>query len=75
MVAKKKKKKKPEVLTERDVLKMEIARELGIWEQIEVEGWESLTNATCGKIGGIMKQRLKEKRALEANAVGTNNGN
>lgn len=71
MVAKKKKKKKPEALTERDVMKMEIARELGIWEQIEEEGWESLTNATCGKIGGIMKQRLKEKKALENQAAGT----
>lgn len=57
-----KKKKKPAVLAERDLLKMEIARELGIWEQIESQGWESLSNADCGRVGGIMKQRLREKQ-------------
>jgi hypothetical protein len=57
------KKKKP--LTEKDLMKMEIARELGIWEQIEQHGWESLSNAACGRIGGIMSKRLKERRAKE----------
>lgn len=55
----KKKKKKP--LTEQDLLKIEIAKELGIWEQVENEGWGSLSNATCGRLGGIMRKRLKEK--------------
>lgn len=59
----KNKKKKP--LTEKDLMKMEIARELGIWEQIEEHGWESLSNAACGRIGGIMSKRLKERKQLE----------
>ncbi|MGI6420708.1 MAG: small, acid-soluble spore protein, alpha/beta type [Syntrophomonadaceae bacterium] len=59
----KSKKKKP--LTEKDLMKMEIARELGIWEQIEQHGWESLSNAACGRIGGIMSKRLKEKKQAE----------
>ncbi len=39
---------------------MEIAKELGIWEQVEKEGWKSLSNAACGRVGGIMRKRLKE---------------
>ncbi len=58
---KKRKKLKP-VLTERDRLKVEIAKELGLWEQIEKEGWESLSNAACGRVGGIMRKRLKENK-------------
>jgi len=55
------KKKKKKVLTEKDLLKMEIAKELGLWEQIEREGWHSLSNAACGKIGGLMSKHLKNK--------------
>jgi len=58
-MSKKKKKNKP--LTEQDMLKIEIAKELGIWEQVENEGWGSLSNATCGRLGGIMRKRLKEQ--------------
>jgi hypothetical protein len=62
VTAMKKKSKKVKVLTERDLLKMEIAKELGLWEQIEKEGWESLTNAACGRVGGIMRRKLKENK-------------
>jgi hypothetical protein len=54
--------KKKKYLTEYDLLKMEIAKELGLWEQIEKEGWESLSNAACGRLGGIMGKRMREKR-------------
>lgn len=43
-------------------MKMEIAKELGIWNQVEKEGWNSLSNAICGKVGGIMSRRLREER-------------
>lgn len=59
---KKKRKKANQVLTERDKLKMEIAKELGLWEQIEKEGWESLSNAACGRVGGIMRKKLSENK-------------
>lgn len=59
---KKKRKKVKQVLTERDILKMETAQELGLWEQIERDGWESLTNADCGRVGGIMRKKLRDKR-------------
>ena len=58
MAEKKKKKVKP--LDEREKLKLEIARELGILEQVEKEGWESLSNAMCGKVGGMMSKRLRQ---------------
>jgi len=54
--------KKQKVLTQKDILKMEIARELGIWEQVEKEGWDSLSNAVCGRVGGIMSRRLREQK-------------
>lgn len=57
------KKKKP--LTEKDLLKIEIAKELGIWEQVERDGWDSLSNAACGRVGGIMSKRLRERKLKE----------
>lgn len=59
---KKKRKKVNQVITERDRLKMEIAKELGLWEQIEKDGWESLSNAACGRVGGIMRRKLNENK-------------
>jgi hypothetical protein len=59
------KKKKKEILTEKDLMKIEIAKELGIWEQIEKDGWESLTNAMCGKVGGIMSKRMRLKNTAD----------
>jgi len=54
-------KKKNKPLTEREKLKLEIAEELGIREQVEREGWDSLSNAICGKVGGLMRKRLRER--------------
>ena len=47
-------------------MKIEIAKELGIWEQINEEGWDSLSNAVCGQVGGIMSKRLQEKARASA---------
>ena len=58
------KKTKPnQPLSERDLLKLEIAREMGVLEQVEKEGWKSISNATCGRMGGIMRQRLKQSNS------------
>lgn len=40
-------------------LKMEIATELGFMEQINNQGWNSLSPRVSGKIGGRIAQRLK----------------
>ncbi|AGA69083.1 small, acid-soluble spore protein, alpha/beta type [Desulfitobacterium dichloroeliminans LMG P-21439] len=42
-------------------LKMEIAAELGLLDQVRVKGWHSLSAKDAGKIGGIMTQRMKNK--------------
>ncbi len=59
--------KKPKELTQKDLLKIEIAKELGIWEQVERDGWESLSNEACGRVGGIMSKRLREEKEQNGN--------
>ena len=61
-ISKKKAKKKNSVLSEKDLLKMEIAKELGILDKVESEGWGSLSNADCGRVGGMMRKRLQEQK-------------
>lgn len=51
------KNKKP---TKRDIMKYEIAQELGLGDKIAKEGWKSLTSKESGKIGGILNRRLKQ---------------
>ena len=40
-------------------LKLEIAAELGLREQVEKLGWHSLSAKDAGRIGGLMTQRRK----------------
>lgn len=42
-------------------LKMEIAAELGLLEQVKTHGWHSLSAKDAGRIGGIMTQRRKRE--------------
>lgn len=51
------KKQKPP--TENDILKTEIAEELGLTDKIKKGGWKCLTSKESGKIGGIMAGRKK----------------
>jgi hypothetical protein len=46
-----------------DQLKLEIARELGLLEKIEKEGWKSLSAKETGRIGGMLS-RKKKSRAI-----------
>lgn len=46
--------------TKRDILKFEIAKELGLDEKILNGGWKSLTSKESGKIGGLLHKRLKD---------------
>lgn len=68
-ITKAKKSKKKKELTPKELLKMEIAKELGIWEQVEKHGWESLSNEACGRVGGIMSKRLREMKQKEESAT------
>lgn len=48
-----------------DEMKMEIAKELGLWEKVEKQGWPGLSAAESGKIGGILSRRQKETKEQE----------
>ena len=58
----KSKKKKKKDLTPDDLLKCEIAKELGLMEKVERYGWGGLTARETGRIGGIMTRRKREKK-------------
>lgn len=55
-------KKKKKVLTEDDILKLEIAEELGLTDKIKDVGWGGLTAKESGRIGGIMTARKRNKQ-------------
>ena len=52
---------KKKKLTPDDILKYEIASELGLTDKINQSGWKSLTSKESGRIGGIMRNRKKKK--------------
>lgn len=46
-----------------EMLKYEIAKELGLYDKVIANGWRSLTAKESGRIGGIMtRRRLAEKK-------------
>jgi len=51
--------KKEKVLTDADILKYEIAEELGLLDKVNSTGWKSLTAKESGRIGGIMTKRRR----------------
>lgn len=55
-----KKKQKPK--TKQDLLKYEIAKELGLMDKIEEGGWKSLTAKESGRIGGLITTRNKKMK-------------
>ena len=54
--------RKEEVLTDADLLKYEIAEELGLLEKVRKAGWKSLTAKESGRIGGLMNKRVHAKK-------------
>jgi len=57
--------KKEQVLTDTDLLKYEIAEELGLLEKVRSSGWKSLTAKESGRIGGLMNKRGHAKKDEE----------
>ncbi|MDR1914818.1 MAG: alpha/beta-type small acid-soluble spore protein [Clostridiales bacterium] len=57
--------KKEKVLTDSDMLKYEIAEELGLLDKVRKTGWKSLTAKESGRIGGLMNKRNREKSQEE----------
>ncbi len=44
----------------KDLLKYEVAQELGLLDKIKLGGWKTLTSRENGRIGAIVKERLKK---------------
>ena len=57
----------PKQLKPEDVLKFEIATELGLGDKVIHGGWRSLTAKESGRIGGLITKRKRElkKEALQ----------
>ena len=45
-----------------EMLKFEIATELGLADKVIAGGWRSLTGKESGRIGGLMTKKKKEKK-------------
>lgn len=50
-----------EELTEEELIKYEIAEELGLLDRVLEEGWRTLTAKETGRIGGLVTKRKREK--------------
>lgn len=61
----KKSKKKKKELTPEDIMKYEIAAELGLLDKVKEQGWGGLTARETGRIGGIMTRKKKEQNKKE----------
>lgn len=48
-----------------EIMKWEIARELGIFDKVVETGWKSLTAKESGRIGGILASRKKHKTTTD----------
>ncbi|HHT50458.1 MAG TPA: small, acid-soluble spore protein, alpha/beta type [Eubacteriaceae bacterium] len=64
---KSKKSSKNKPLTPQDILKYEIAKELGLLEKVKEYGWGGLTARETGRIGGIMTSKKRKKNNGDKN--------
>lgn len=53
------KKKEP---TPDEILKLEIAKEIGLMDKVEQLGWGGLTAKETGRIGGLMTAKKKKRK-------------
>ena len=44
-----------------EAAKDEIAKELGLWDKVQSEGWASLTSEESGRLGGVLSGRYPGK--------------
>lgn len=57
-----KKEKKKKELTADDLMKLEIAKEIGLMDKVEELGWGGLTARETGRIGGLMTANKKRRK-------------
>lgn len=56
--------KKAKILTDNDIMKYEIASELGLLDKVSSKGWAGLSAKEAGKIGGILTARKKKQKKM-----------
>ncbi|MEF9992316.1 MAG: small, acid-soluble spore protein, alpha/beta type [Paraclostridium sp.] len=56
---------KKKILTDDDIMKYEIASELGLMDKVSEIGWGGLTAKEAGRIGGMLTSRKKQKKKKE----------
>lgn len=54
-----------DALTEDQKMKLEIASELGLLDQVQRDGWKSLTSKETGRIGGLMTKKKREMKKAD----------
>lgn len=54
--------KKKKELTPNDIMKLEIAKEIGLMEKVDELGWGGLTAKETGRIGGLMTAKKKKRK-------------
>jgi hypothetical protein len=47
-----------------EALKLQVARELGLIEKVNRDGWKSLSAKETGRIGGLMSRRQKRENEV-----------
>jgi len=57
-----KKEKRIKELTTDDLMKLEIAKEIGLMDKVEQLGWGGLTAKETGRIGGLMTAKKKKRK-------------
>jgi len=60
-MARSKKPVNPQAENALDKMKLEVASELGIANQVTSQGWASMTSADCGRVGGHMVRKMIEQ--------------
>ena len=48
--------------SENDIIKYEIAEELGLLDKVNATGWKSLTAKESGRVGGILARRKRDAK-------------
>ena len=54
----------PREMSPLELLKLEVAAELGLAEKVSSEGWGNLTARETGRIGGLLNKRLKDRNMI-----------
>ena len=62
MSQKKEKKINLNELTEEELLKYEVAEDLGLLDRVLNQGWKSLSSKETGRIGGMVNRKKREKK-------------